>query len=137
MQPDTVRTVIFWGSVMISGIGALFTEGPRLMREVWRLTNGPKSGRAEYLLLTGKEWLSWPLEKKQTLVASHLTDGLGRMGIQEEYSPENVSPPYIASIDETAAKYPDDPRMNQFITTFIQQIGKKVQEEFKHKQPQN
>jgi uncharacterized repeat protein (TIGR02543 family) len=39
-QPDTVSTALFWGAVFISGLGALFSAGPTLLKEVWQLTNG-------------------------------------------------------------------------------------------------
>jgi hypothetical protein len=41
MQPDTISTAIFWGSAAIACIRALFKEAPRLMKEVWRMTNSP------------------------------------------------------------------------------------------------
>lgn len=42
-QPDHISTTIFWGSALICGFGALVKEAPRLMREVWQLTNTPKA----------------------------------------------------------------------------------------------
>ena len=39
-QPDTLSTALFWGAVFISGLGALFSAGPTLLKEVWKLTNG-------------------------------------------------------------------------------------------------
>jgi hypothetical protein len=41
MQPDTISTAIFWGSAALACIRALFKEAPRLMKEVWRMTNSP------------------------------------------------------------------------------------------------
>ena len=42
-QPDTVSTALFWGAVTITGLGALFSAGPTLLKEVWQLTNGSSS----------------------------------------------------------------------------------------------
>ena len=39
-QPDTLSTTLFWGAVFITGLGALFSAGPTLLKEVWQVTNG-------------------------------------------------------------------------------------------------
>jgi hypothetical protein len=39
-QPDTLSTTLFWGAVLISGLGALFSAGPTLLKEIWQVTNG-------------------------------------------------------------------------------------------------
>jgi len=39
-QPDTLSTTLFWGAVFITGLGALFSAGPALLKEVWHVTNG-------------------------------------------------------------------------------------------------
>jgi hypothetical protein len=38
--PDTVSTTLFWGAVFIAGLGAIFSAGPTLLKEVWQVTNG-------------------------------------------------------------------------------------------------
>jgi hypothetical protein len=39
-QPDALSTTLFWGAVFISGLGALFSAGPTLLKEIWQVTNG-------------------------------------------------------------------------------------------------
>jgi hypothetical protein len=131
-QPDDISTAIFWGSAIIGSIGALFKEAPRLMKEVWRLTNSP--GKVADPRLTGKDWLGWPLEKKQALVADHLTTALMTVGSEKKFGPEEVSLQYIKSIDEAAEKHPDDPRLNKFIENLIKEIMRLSREEFERKQ---
>jgi hypothetical protein len=129
MQPDNVSTTIFWSSVFISAVGALFIEAPRLMKEVWRLTNGSKKV-ADLMRLTGNEWLSWPLSKKQALLADHLTSALISIGSEKKFTAEEVSLEYIKGIDETAEKHPDDPRLNKFIENMIKAMMSRSKEEF-------
>jgi hypothetical protein len=80
------------------------------VRDVWRLE------------LTGKEWLSWPLEKKRALVAEHVSIALMGIGHKTKFRPEEVPLGHITSINETAAKHPDDPRFNTFIANFINEM---------------
>jgi hypothetical protein len=131
-QPDTVSTALFWGAVFISGLGALFSAGPKLLKEVWQVTNNP--GNLTEPLLTGKQWLSWPLEKKQAVVAHHLTRALTSVGGKKEFRPEEVSSQYIDSIDRAAQDHPDDPRMNKFIENFIKELRRRLTEGFKRMQ---
>lgn len=42
-QPDPLSTTLFWGAVLVTGLRALFSEGPTLFKEVWQLTNGNSS----------------------------------------------------------------------------------------------
>ena len=44
-QPDTMSTALFWGAVFIGGIGAL-TQFPKMIGEIWRLTNSPIAVRS-------------------------------------------------------------------------------------------
>lgn len=134
MQPDDISTTIFWGSTIICGIGALYKEAPRLMKEVWRLTNSPQREKVADPKLTGKEWLGWPLEKKRALVAEYLSTALTGIGSEKNFRPEEVSLGYIQSIDEAAEKYPDDPRLNKFIENFINELMRLSIEKFKRKQ---
>jgi hypothetical protein len=127
VQPDNISTAIFWSSVLIGGVAALVKEGPRLMKEVWRLTNSPGRVAAK---LTGKEWLGWPLEKKQARVADYLNIALMGVGSEKKFRPEEVSLQYIKSIDETAGKHPDDPRLNKFIENLITEVMRLSREEF-------
>lgn len=39
MKPDTLSTVLFWGSIFIAVLGAI-KEVPRLLKETWVATNG-------------------------------------------------------------------------------------------------
>lgn len=41
-QDDTVSTALFWGTAFITGAGAIFKEGPRLLRDLWQRTNGDR-----------------------------------------------------------------------------------------------
>jgi hypothetical protein len=123
-QPDHVSTAIFWGSAIIATIGALFKEAPRLMKEVWRLTNSPNEGKTNGSRLTGKEWLGWPLEKKQALLADHMSNALMALGIETKFRPEEVSLAYVNSVDETAEKYLNDPRLSNFIGNFVGEMAR-------------
>jgi len=39
-QPDALSTTLFWGAVFFTGLGALFSAGPTLLKEIWQITNG-------------------------------------------------------------------------------------------------
>lgn len=93
-----------------------------------------KKGKVSGPMLTGKEWLSWPLEKKQSLVADYLTVSGMTFGDKKRWLPGEVSLGYIESIDETAEKHRDDPRLKIFIGNFMKETLRLIIEEFKRKQ---
>jgi hypothetical protein len=98
---------------------------------VKQLLGSVKKGQQSGPKLTGTEWLSWPLEKKQELVADYLTLALMAIGHEKKVRPDEVSLGYIESIDKTAEQRPDDTRLNKFIANFINAMLKAVMEEFK------
>ncbi len=135
MQPDIVSTTIFWGTMFIAAIGALFIEAPRLLKQVWRLTNAAKQLESEPIL-TGKEWLGWPLEKKQAFIADYLTTAFAGIGIQKTIDQKDALSVYVTSVDKTAEQHPNDPRMALFIRNFINEMIRAVIEQYKQTQSQ-
>lgn len=57
-QSDTLSTTLFWSAVFITGFGALFSAGPTLLKEVWRLTNGSSSQQTPQSASTSDDSLS-------------------------------------------------------------------------------
>ena len=101
---------------------------------VKQVLSAVKQGKVSGPMLTGQEWLSWPLEKKQSLVADYLTVNGMTFGDKKRWLPGAVSLGYIESIDETAEKHRDDPRLKVFIGNFMKETLRLIIEEFKRKQ---
>ncbi len=101
---------------------------------VKQIRKSVREGKVAAPTLSGIEWLSWSLDKKQALVADYLNLTL-RIGVgrKKNFRPDEVSLGYIESIDETAEKHPNDPRLNKFIGNFVNEIMKQLIQEFEQK----